>query len=395
METKYYIGVDISKVSFDVSVFSSVKTAYKKKYEMNQEGFTSFLSYLREFAGNVFVFMEPTGEYYINLANYLSRSDIPVFLVNQFKLKNYICSNSLRKNKNDKKDSSWIARFGKDSMSVLKRYNILNSSELPQLMRSKEFLTRDFTLIKNRIRSKLNISFPELESNYDIFNDFFSLIISQYPSAYSFRKADLLSLKEKYRTKRGFKVKFLNDVSDLAKISCSSVEDYCDFAIKSYFSIYFELEKQLKLIEERIIEISSEFDIFNENIEILESIIGVGRDSAVKLMSFSNIYNNHINDVFPTYQKWLAFGGTDPSTFNSGTSVRGVSRISKRGSRNLRSLAFTMSLSLIKYNPVFREYYLRKKSETGKGKKYVFAVWTKFIRMAYHLLETKQMYKNT
>ena len=30
MEAKYYIGVDISKVTFDVSVFSSVLVAYKK-----------------------------------------------------------------------------------------------------------------------------------------------------------------------------------------------------------------------------------------------------------------------------------------------------------------------------------------------------------------------------
>ncbi len=393
MEAKYYIGVDISKVTFDVSVFSSVLVAYKKKYEMTKEGFTSFLSYLNEFEGSVFIFMEPTGEYYLNLANYLSNLDYPVYLVNQFKLKNYICANSLRKNKNDKKDSSWIARFGSDSFNNLVLYTSSDSTKLSQLMRSKEFLLQDMTILKNRIRSKLNISFPELEGNYDIFGDFFSLIISEYPSAFSFSKMDIDFMKEKYKTRRGFKVNFLEEVYTLSCNSCSTVFDFLDSTISRYYSILFKYQEEFELLEKEILSVSSEYQVFNENITILESIRGVGFDSAVRLMSFSNIYNNYVYQVFSNYKKWLAFSGTDPTTFSSGSSVRGVSRISRRGSRSLRSLGFTISLSLIQYNPTFKAYYLKKKGDSKKGKKYVFAVWNKFLRVAYHLLSTRQMYK--
>ena len=386
-----FIGIDISKKSFDVSVYSSVQVTYKKKYNMTKGDFSSFFSYLQGFTGKIYVFMEPTGEYYVNLANFLTCNGYAVYLVNQFKLKNYIAANSLRKQKNDKKDSAWIARFGKDSMENLRKYNSSDNSILPQLMRAREFLIKDITTYKNRIRAKLNISFPELEENYDVFGVYISEIVSQYPSAYSISRVDIEELKSRYTTK--FKLKFLDEIYLLSKESCSTVEDVCDVSISSYYRILFQLLEELEVIENKIKEVSTQMEIFSENIKILESIEGVGFESALKLIAFSNIYNKYVNEVFSNYRKWLAFSGTDPTSFLSGTSVQGGSRISKRGSRNLRALAFTLGLSLIKNNTKFREYYLQKKKENGKGKKYVFAVWHKFLRVAYHLLSTRQYYK--
>lgn len=390
----YFFGLDISKDSFDVSVFSEDKGSYKRKYDMTKAGFLSFLSYLKTFEGEIMLFMEPTGEYYINLANYLIYSGYSVYLVNQFNLKNFIKSSTLRRTKTDKKDSYWISKFGKDNYMNLKKYIPSNSLKLDDLLRLKENLIREMSAYKTKIKSKLNVSFPELVNNYDVFGSFYSSIVSKYPSAYSFGNINIDDFLSMYPAK--LKANFLKSVYELSKNSCSTIKDDYDFAIKIDFSILFEYQKQLEFLDKEIDILKSEFLIFTENVKILTSIEGVGEDSAVKLISFSNINNFDVGEVFKDSAKWSAYCGTEPIIFESGSSVRGGSRISKRGSKHLRTLAFKMSMNLIKYNTVFRDYYDKKKgSNNNKGKKYLFAVWNKFLRVAYHLLSTHQYYKKT
>lgn len=389
---EYYIGLDISKDTFDVSVFSPLKGDYKKKYEMTSQGFSLFLSYLKSFTGNVFVFMEPTGEYYLNLANYLTSFGYSVFLINQFNLKNFVKSSTMRRTKTDKKDSYWISKFGRDNFENLKRYIPSTSLKLDNLLRTKERLVREMSVIKTRIKSRLNVSFPELVNNYDVFGGFYSSIISKYPSAYSFSQLNIGDYLSIYPAK--LKSNFLKDVYSYSLNSCSTIKDSYDFSIKIDYSIYFEYEKQISFLDSEIDVLSNEFLLFSENVDILDSISGIGRDLSLKLISFSNINNRDIKDVFSNSRKWSAYCGTDPIVLESGTSVRGGSRISKRGNSNLRTLAFKVSMSLVKNNPVFKEYYLKKKGDNGKGKKYLFAVWNKFLRVAHHLLATHQRYKS-
>lgn len=388
---EYYIGLYISKDTFDVSVFSTEKVDYKNKYEMTSQGFSLFLSYLKSFTGSIYIFMEPTGEYYLNLANFLNELGYSIFLVNQFNLKNFVKSSTMRRTKTDKKDSYWISKFGRDNIDTMKRYIPSTSLKLDNLLKTKENIIREMSSIKTRIKSRLNVSFPELVNNYDVFGSFYSKIVSQYPSAYSFQKINLNDYLSMYPVK--LKSAFLREVYKYSQNSCSTIKDSYDFSIKIDYSIYFEYENQLKLLDEEINLLCDEFIVFSENVDILQSIEGIGRDSAVKLISFSNINNSDIKDIFLNSRKWSAYCVTDPVVIESGTSVRGCSCISKRGSRNLRTLAFKISLTLIKYNPVFREYYQKKKGDSGKGKKYLFAVWNKFLRVAYHLLSTHQKYR--
>ena len=84
-----------------------------------------------------------------------------------------------------------------------------------------------------------------------------------------------------------------------------------DFSIKIDYSIYFEYEKQLSLLDAEIEVLSNEFFIFSENVDILESIVGIGRDLSLKLISFSNINNRDIKDVFADSRKWSAYFGTN------------------------------------------------------------------------------------
>jgi len=64
----------------------------------------------------------------------------------------------------------------------------------------------------------------------------------------------------------------------------------------------------------------------------------------------------------------VALAGFDPIQIQSGTSVHGKSRISKRGNREVSKRLFEATLSAARYNPSVRAIYRRLK-EAGKPEK--------------------------
>ena len=70
---------------------------------------------------------------------------------------------------------------------------------------------------------------------------------------------------------------------------------------------------------------------------------------------------------FSNHKQIVAFAGLDPSIKESGTSVRGRSRLSKRGSKTLRYFLFQSAWGVMMHNETYREYYAKKRAE---GKHY-------------------------
>jgi len=70
---------------------------------------------------------------------------------------------------------------------------------------------------------------------------------------------------------------------------------------------------------------------------------------------------------FRNHKQVIAFSGMDPSIRESGTSVRGRSRLSKRGSRTIRFFLYQGAWGVMMHNQKYRDYYAKKKSE---GKHY-------------------------
>ena len=70
---------------------------------------------------------------------------------------------------------------------------------------------------------------------------------------------------------------------------------------------------------------------------------------------------------FKNHKQVVAFAGIDPSIKESGTSVRGRSHLSKRGSGTLRCLLYQSAWGVMMHNEKYQEYYAKKKAE---GKHY-------------------------
>jgi len=122
-------------------------------------------------------------------------------------------------------------------------------------------------------------------------------------------------------------------------------------------------------------------------VETISSIAGVGEETAAVIAA-------ELGDVarFAGKSQAVAFSGLDPTVRESGTSVRGRSRISKRGSGTLRHALFQGAWGLMMHNPHFRAFYERKRAE---GKHYfaiLCAMARKLLILVYTMLKNDTLY---
>lgn len=169
----------------------------------------------------------------------------------------------------------------------------------------------------------------------------------------------------------------LENMSDIVK---ASIQAHIDF-----------LDKQIKEIEQIISKHIKQHKDLNDKNKLLETIPGVGdKTIAVVLAFLSNIEN------FDSVKQVVAFVGLNPKPRQSGSSVRGVSRISKTGDADLRKAFYMPAVVSIRFNPIIKDFSQRL-SSAGKPKMVtVVAVMRKLLHIIYGVLKNKTVFnKNT
>lgn len=92
-------------------------------------------------------------------------------------------------------------------------------------------------------------------------------------------------------------------------------------------------------------------------------------------------------------QQLVALGGLDPIQMQSGTSVHGKSRISKRGSREVRKCLFEATLSAARFNPSIRAIYRRLKDQGKPDKVARIAAARKLLLLAHAIYESGEPFR--
>jgi transposase len=92
-------------------------------------------------------------------------------------------------------------------------------------------------------------------------------------------------------------------------------------------------------------------------------------------------------------KQFACYSGVAPFEHQSGTSLRGRSRVSRMANMNMKRLLHLAAMSAIKYSEEMRVYYLRKVSE-GKNKMSVLnAVRNKLITRVYACIKQQRLYE--
>lgn len=145
------------------------------------------------------------------------------------------------------------------------------------------------------------------------------------------------------------------------------------------------IQKLIDDIEKQMNEIVTQYH--GEMMLQLTSIPGVGKKTAMTLIVLSGGFTK-----FSNYKQLSAYVGLSPRIYESGSSVKGRSRICKMGMSRIRALLYVCSWSAKRCNRACKELYDRLVAN-GKNKRLaLIAVANKLIKQAFAIAISNNIY---
>ena len=323
MKTTHFVGIDISKASFDVTLLGEDRpeVCTHQKFDNTLSGHKQLLNWLKKQKVNLaetFFIMEHTGWYTLELCCFLQEKELDFVLLSPLHLKRSL---GLVRGKNDKVDARRIAYF-----AFLHRHE-LKSMQLPSacLLKLKNLFAFRDRLIKTQA-----------------------------------------SLKQT--------IKVLKDINHIVDNK---------FIVKESEKQLKFVEQQVKQTEEQITNTLQEDESVQANFKLppggpVCSIPGIGLITAVALLLCTNNFT-----AFDDSRKFASYCGVAPFEHSSGTSIRGRTKTSPLANKRVKALLSNGAATAIQFDEEMRNYYQRKVEE-GKPKMVVInAVRAKLINRIF------------
>lgn len=152
--------------------------------------------------------------------------------------------------------------------------------------------------------------------------------------------------------------------------------------------IYQSLKRNLKHLDREIAKIEEKLlDLVKEEhqaqLTLLKSIPGIGTKTALFLIVMTEGF-----EKFERATQLCCYVGVTPTIRESGSSVRGKSRISKVGNKQMRNLLFLCAFNACKYNVACKALYDRIVAK-GKSKKLaLIAVVNKLLKHCFAIAKS-------
>jgi transposase len=147
------------------------------------------------------------------------------------------------------------------------------------------------------------------------------------------------------------------------------------------------LDKQEKEIQVEILSLLDSDELLKRAVKNLCSLPGVGVLTAVIVLAETNGF-----ELIRNKRQLASYAGFDVKEKQSGTSVKGKPRISKRGNRHLRKAMHFPALGAIRHDERFKAIFARLVSKHGIKMKAVVAVQRRLLEMIYVLYKTGSTY---
>ncbi len=161
--------------------------------------------------------------------------------------------------------------------------------------------------------------------------------------------------------------------SEMKKISSSSIN---------------ALEKDVKLVEDKMSEIINSDRQLKELFAVITSVQGIGKVTATAMI----ITTNEFRDITEP-AKFACYAGVAPFEHASGTSLRGKPRVSHKANKTMKSLLHMSALVAICYNNDLKAYYQRKVDEKKNKMSIINAVRNKLIWRIFACVRNNKIYE--
>jgi transposase len=147
------------------------------------------------------------------------------------------------------------------------------------------------------------------------------------------------------------------------------------------------LENQVKEIEKAIQATIEKDPEIKQKMEIICSIPGISIISAATIISETNGFA-----LFKNKAQLVSYAGYDVVEVSSGTSVKKIPRISKKGNKHIRKILYFPALTATLHDAKMKNLYLRIFDKTKIKMKAYVAVQRKLLVLVYTLYKKNEVF---
>lgn len=329
-ELNFYLGIDVSKLWFDISLMAVVdhekQPLLTNRFDNTAEGIKHLDKWLKSqgliFNENSLLVIENTGVYHRLIWEYCSTHNLPIHIGNATHIK---WSFGIARGKNDKIDSKRLCLYAFKQADELKASPALN----PALLKLKDLMTA-----RSRLLSQTN------------------------------------SIKV-----------YLNE------LKLSNSKEVQKLLEHSHKAALDGLKKSIKLIEEQIKQFIQSDAAVEKNYNLLISVPGIGHLTAIYIICCTN---NFIDKV--SGKQLASYAGVVPFENTSGISIKGRNKVHKMANKDLKKLLHLCALVAINNYPEFKNYYERKKAEGKHSMSIINAVRNKIVLRVVAVINKQEKY---
>jgi transposase len=357
-----YVGVDIAKTEHCLSAIDAHGKIVLKPtfFSQNAEGWRKLATILDQLGGPTAITIgcEATGHYWTLLAEELQRLGYTPLVFNPI-LSADASRTTVRGRKTDEDDAIAIAKVLRDGGFTPVRLPDQNLGTLKRLTRHRDGLVERCANLKKRLLTLLDLVFPEFGTHFsDPYGPTARAILAKAPSARliaTHTAKSFATLVKKASHGRIGPDRIATIIAQArTSIARTRNDPATEFAIRQTVDEITFLELQITACDKEIAAIP------HPHQHLITTIPGIGKIlGAIILAEIGDIANfrkkpGDTSTADPIH-RLLAYAGLDPRIRSSGQWT-GQTRMSKRGSRTLRTAIWRAAFSAYRH-PAFTDIY--------------------------------------
>jgi|LGOV01.1.fsa_nt_gb transposase len=409
-----FVGIDVSKKSNDVVAMDFHETIYvQKSIKNNLPDARSFINILldclqKEGFSFIVIAIESTSIYSTHIATFLAASielklyDSKVYVLNPKTTKNYR-QTFVNLQKTDPEDSFLLADFARIGKIRSKPWKGDQHLALKRLTRHRQHLIELITREKTYYQTNLFLKFSEfarLSGKDKLFSNNFGATATSvleelltlddiaYMSVENLAEFIIDKSKSHIKNPEKLALRLQKAARDSYKLNKLAYEPIT-LALASSLNVIKTYRNELKIIDKSIAKVVRGFQ--NESYLCLLSVPGIGPVIAAGILA-------EIGDIkaFKNQDSLAQYSGITWSRNQSGPFKSDETHMTKTGNKYLRYYLIEAANLIRRYDPEYRDFYLKKYYEvhTHQHMRAVVLTSRKLIRLIFALLDKNCMYNS-
>ena len=387
------VGIDVSKGRSTVAILRPMGEVVQPPEDVAHDAISlERLAYrILDLGEDTKVLMEATGRYHEAIAAELHEHGIFVSVVNPIVIHNYSADSSVRKVKNDKKDSIKIAKFCLDHWTELREYTPMDalrqqlklfSRQYDLYMKTRISLENNLISLTDKVFPGVNEIFksPERADGHQKWVDF----LTTFWHCECISRVSEKAFTERYqkwckRLGYNFSAVKASDVyiESLGHIVTLPKNANTKLLIQTAAKEFTSTSELMATVKAEMIRLAKQLPEY----ATVMAMYGVGDVTGPQLMA-------EIGDIrnYPRRSSIVAFAGIDPEVDDSGKKHSESNPSTKRGSPHLRKTLFQIMSTYLKLSPPDEPVYQFIDKKRAEGKPfyvYMTAGANKFLRIYY------------